>query len=230
MAEDDLVRRLVDFFNQYNPHSFKRKEIVLHAEDTSSYTFFLKSGFIRVYRLTEQGEELTLTILKPFDFFPFNCGTISSGGNFYLEALTQAEVWKIPQDQFLQFLKDNPEIYYKLTNTIFTRFEGLLIRMEDLVTKRAYNKVASTLLACAQKFGETKNGRVVVDLPLTHKDIAALVGITRETTCLEMKKLEKIGVISYSGRKLVIEDIKKLEEESLFLSDEDSRKYQYITL
>lgn len=230
MLDEELVKKLINFFSLHTPHSFKKKEIVLHAEETSSCIFFLKSGFIRVYRLSEQGEELTLTILKPFEFFPFSCGTIPVTGNFYLEAITSTEVWKIPQEEFLQFLKRNPEIYYKLTNTIFTRFEGILTRMENLVTKRAYNKVASTILACAQRFGETKNGQIIVGLPLTHKDIAALVGITRETTCLEMKKLEKTGAISYSGRMLIIEDIKKLEEESLFLQNESTGEYQYITL
>jgi CRP-like cAMP-binding protein len=85
--------------------------------------------------------------------------------------------------------------------------------MEYLVFSNAYTKIATTLISCANKFGEIqKNNSTIIDIPLTHKDIATLVGITRETTSLEMKKLEKQGFISRDGRRLIINNVKKLEE------------------
>lgn len=81
------------------------------------------------------------------------------------------------------------------------------------MVSRAFEKVTSSLLICAQSFGEKHGSNVVLTLPLTHRDIATLSGLTRETTCLEMKKLEKKGLIEKMGRFLVIRDVNRLEHQ-----------------
>lgn len=208
------LQTLDNFFMQYKPLRFHKRDIVLHADDYSPDVFYIKSGYVRVYRISEYGEELTLSILKPGDLFPILWEVDDAPNPYYMEAVTSVEVWRFPRDQFLNFVKDNPDLFYDLTSKLITRFGGMLSRMEYLITSRAYNKVAATLFTCAKRFGVTKEDQVIVDVPLTHKDIATLVGITRETTCLEMKKLERKGLISHLGRLLVIKDMKKLEEES----------------
>jgi len=206
---------IYNFFSSYKSISFDKHEIILYGDEILNNIFYLKSGFIKVYRISEQGEELTLTILKPNDFYPLTAGINILQHGCCLEALSPLEIWKVPQKHFLEFLKENPQIFYELTDAVLRRYEGLLFRMEHLVIGDAYTKIATTIFACSERFGEKKGNRVFVNLPLTHKDIAALVGITRETTCLEMKKLEKKGIISYLGRSLVVEDLQALKEESL---------------
>ena len=53
----------------------------------------------------------------------------------------------------------------------------------------------------------------MISVPLTHADIALSIAITRETASRECKKLEEEGLIKYEHRKIVVNDIKKLEEE-----------------
>ncbi|MDO8498396.1 MAG: Crp/Fnr family transcriptional regulator [bacterium] len=199
---------------QYKPLCFRKRDIVLHADDGISDIFYIKNGYVRVYRISELGEELTLSILKPGDLFPMLWEVKDAPNPYYMEAITDLEVWRFPRDQFLSFVKDRPDLFYDLTSNLMVRFGGMLNRMEYLITSRAYNKVAATLFTCAKRFGVKQKDEVIVDVPLTHKDIATLVGITRETTCLEMKKLERKGLISHLGRLLVIKDMKRLEAES----------------
>lgn len=174
---------------------------------------------MRAYRISEQGEELTLMILKPNDFFPLSWGDMDIIDNYYLEAITPLDVWKVPYEEFTNFIRTQPQLFYEFTSYAFARLGGLLARIEYLVFGNAYTKVASTLFICAKSFGEKKGLDIVVSLPLTHRDIATLVGITRETTCLEMKKLERRGIIAHNGRVLIVKDIKGLEKESSFNSE-----------
>ncbi len=186
------------------------------------YVYFVKSGYIRVYRVSEDGEELTLVILKPGDLFPFVWSENDLPNHYYLEALTPVDVLKVPKEKFLSFLESQPRLTYELTSYLLVRFGGLLTRMEYLIFGNAYTKVAATLLVCAKSFGEQQGNQVMVNLPLTHKDIATMVGITRETTCLEMKKLERQGLISHQGRYFIIKDLQGLEHESLLDEEQDS--------
>lgn len=215
MPKNNYSEKLDEFFQQFKSLNFEKKDIVLHANSFPANIYYIKNGYIRVYRISEEGEELTLIILKPKDFFPVSLGIDDAFSQYYLEAITPLEVYKVPLEQFTQFIKNNTDIFYELTNIVINRFGDLMTRLEHLIISRAYTKVAITILACAKSFGEEKGTNVILNLPLTHKDIANLVGITRETTCLEMKKLEKKGLIAHQGRLLIIKDIQKLEEESV---------------
>lgn len=217
MIDSSVKQKLDLFFRQYKTLSYKRRAMILNSHDAISTTnvFYIKSGYIRVYRISEDGEELTLTILKPGDFFPLTYGFHSSQQHYYLEAITQLELWKAPQEQFLQFIRKDADIFYELTNRVFVRFDGFLTRFEYLVFSNAYIKVSTTLLMCAKELGEENGDQIVVKVPLTHKDIATMVGITRETTSLEMKKLEKKGFLSRIGKNIVITNYKQFEIETL---------------
>jgi len=215
MSVTQLVSQLENFFQNTKLYTYKKRTLIFHPDDIPYSVFYIKSGYVRVFRITEDGEELTITILKPKDFFPLSYGINALATPYHLEAITALELWKAPQEQFIQFIKTNPELFYDLTTRILVSFDDVLFRMENLLFCNAYVKVAATLLMCAKGFGEDYHGKTRVKIPLTHRDIATLVGITRETTSLEMKKLEKQGLLEKSGRFIIVKDLKRLESLSL---------------
>lgn len=214
MLQQETADKLDIFFSQYKAVQYKPRTVISPVNDTQSSVFYIKSGFMRVFRISEQGEELTLTILKPKDFFPLTYGMSNTNvfKSYYLEAITQLELWKVHIEQFQQFTSAHPDVYYELTKRVLVRFDGVLTKMEYLVLNNAYTKIVATIISCAKKFGEPHGDNIIINVPLTHKDIATLVGITRETTSLEMKKLEKQGYIGRNGKNLIIKQIDKLEE------------------
>lgn len=222
MLTSDSNLKLNEFFKKHKLHKYKKRDMILHANDISSSVFYIETGYIRVFRISEQGEELTLTILKPKDFFPLTYGLNTTPNPYYLEAITPLEFWRAPQELFTEFIKSNPEVYIELTNRILIRLDGVMNRIEYLVFSNAYTKIAATLLVCAKKFGEINGDSALIQVPLTHKDIATMVGITRETTSLEMKKLEHAGFVRRSGRYLVIQNIKRFEQEVLSTNGDDT--------
>ncbi len=215
VQEDILEEKLEDFFAQFSPISYGKKGIILQEGDHTPHIFYVKSGFVRAYRISEQGEELTIAILKPRDLFPIAWGDNGVSFECFLEAVTPVSLWRIPRGRFMEFLNTHPAVFNSLVSSMSLRLGGLLTRIEYLVTGHANTKVAAAVLACARRFGSERGDRIVVDLPLTHKDIATLVGITRETACLEMKKLERKGLITHEKRVLIVRDIEGLENESL---------------
>ena len=78
----------------------------------------------------------------------------------------------------------------------------------------SYHRVIAALILCAKRFGQNRGKKIVIDLPLTHQDIADLAAITRETASLAMGKLTRKGLISRAGRNILILDPVKLSAES----------------
>ena len=212
---DAILHELHTFFSEYKTAKYKKREIMLRPDDTPSCVFYLLKGYVRLYALSEAGEELTLIIFLPGDVFPLNFILGNIVNKYYLEALGAVEVKKIPPLDFSDFVHKNPQILFKIISKVLIRFTGVLERMEYLVFGNSYQKVASILFICAQRFGVKKNDEILIQVPLTHKDIGLIVGLTRETVSIEVKKLERKKLIRYLGRLIAVENLEKLKTESL---------------
>lgn len=221
-------KKIDDFFAYYPLMKYKKREIVMRSDDARSTIYYINRGFVRAYRISEEGGELTLLILKNGEFYPLTYGLNNMPTIYYLEAITALEVYKAPQVEFLTFLSSNPDVFFDLSTQVMDRFDGMLARMEYMVWSKAHTKVAATLLICARRFGQVKNNTLLITVPLTHQDIATMVGLTRETTSVEMKKLEKKGILSKRGRFLFIENVKQLEKESLLNCQEELLQNNFL--
>ncbi len=209
------------FFARFKSLHFKKGKTILRAGEEPRDFFYLKKGFIRLYSLSKNGEDLTLIIFKPKDLFPIMWAINNTPSDYFLEAMTPVELWRAPKSQFLAFIHQNPDVLFGLTSAILERLGGLLARMEYLVFGNAYAKVASILVICARRFGKKEDSSVIIEVPLTHSDIASLIGVTRETASIEIKKIENKGLLSRRGHLFVIKNLTRLKNQSLLNSNQE---------
>lgn len=206
---------LYNFFSKYPVRTFKKKQTIINAGDDLQKMFFIKKGYVRLYSISHEGKELTLMISKPGDVFTFYSVFISKMNYpFFAETMTPAEIIAAPADEFIKFAKSSAEIAFNIAGRLMIRFYRAYRRMEHLAFGNAYSKTASILFIFAQGFGKKVRKNIVIQLPLTHKDVASLVGLSRETASLEIEKLHKKGIIDSQGRNFVIKNMKKLEKEA----------------
>lgn len=213
--EEQSFQKLNNFFAGFKKLSFKKSETILRADDEPRGVFYLKKGYVKLYSLSKDAQELTLIIFKTGDFFPIMWAINNTPNTYYLEAMTAVELCQAPREKFLNFIKNNGEVLFELTRRILTRFGGVLSRMEYAMFGTAYNKVASIILICADRFGQSLGENTTIQVPLTHQDIANLIGVARETVSIEMKKLQNKGLIDYKGKYLMVKNRRKLIGESV---------------
>lgn len=204
---------LESFFASKSFH-FKKGEIILRAGDPIPGIYFLKRGYVRLFTVSPEGEELTLIIFKKGDIFPItwavNGFSRASAKNYYLESMINCELKRASKSSFINFIKSNPDAMFELTLRLTERLNGLLLRAESFVFGDAGNRVASILLICAERFGKKTEQGVEIEVPLTHGDIASLIGVARETASIELKKFEKNGLLGHKGRFMVIKNQRRL--------------------
>lgn len=184
------------FLASGSPITYRKGEVIIRAEDDPSGIFYISSGYVRFYSLSEEGKELTLDILKEGSCFPLTWAIGDVSNSYFYEAMTDCRVTKTPREKVRQFIKANPEMFYELTENLLCNLDTLLARMGFLLRAEAKDKIYLTLELLAQNFGQTNpDCEATISLPLTHQDIANLTGLTRETTSIELNKLEKSGLI-----------------------------------
>lgn len=206
-------QKLDSFFKQYKNQKFKKGEILIQADNEPTGIFYLINGLVRIYTISSSGDELTLNVFKPISFFPMSWAINQTQNHYYYEAMTDVEVLKAPKDAVMKFIKDKPDILLDLLSRIYHGLEGYMMRMEYLLTGNAKAKLISELLIYAKRFGKIVGNQIVIELKITEKDLASQSGIARETVSREIHELKKLDLITFKNNKLIVNDLKKLENE-----------------
>jgi CRP-like cAMP-binding protein len=81
-------------------------------------------------------------------------------------------------------------------------------QMGHLLSGAAYNKIATILTSLSEN--DDKYAKKTIEI--THKMLASLTGLTRETVTLQMIKLDKAKIIENKNKKVVILDEKRLKD------------------
>jgi CRP/FNR family transcriptional regulator len=76
------------------------------------------------------------------------------------------------------------------------------------------HRLASYLLRLAQKSGKRGPDGVEITLPITNQELAAQIGTVRELVSRNLSRLQAEGMVKIDGRKVLICNLKALEEEN----------------
>lgn len=183
----------------------------MFTKDTPPGVFYITSGYARSYLLSKEGKELTVTLLRQYDLFPMHWIINNILTSHYYESLTEVTVYRAPKQDFLQLLMNNSDVFLYTTKSILGRLNSVSERMEAAILGNAYQKVAGIIIFLIDQLRTNQENQIKISIPFTHKDIASLTGLTRETVSLEMERLAKGHIISLQNHLIVIEDMKELE-------------------
>lgn len=213
----DPEEKLKAFFKQSKPQLYKKGEVFLRGDEIPGGIFFLYRGFVKNYSFSENGDEFTFIVYTRNDFFPISWTFNNTRKPYFFETITPCVIYKKDREEFLKFLTDNPEILLFIVSKITRKIDGLLVRMEHMAFGNAYKKVCSILYVLYDRFGKDEKGVLSISLPVTHKDLASLLGVARETVSVEIAKLKTKKIIKNFGKHVIILDLQKLKEDSMIV-------------
>lgn len=204
---------VLKFFSKFKEiQQYKKGETVLYPDKQPAGCYYLKKGFIREYTVSENGAELTIHIFSPGSFFPTTWIINDTPNRYYFETITPVELSIAPKNDTIQFLRRNPNVLFDLTRRLLQGLDKLSFRIELLVFDKADKKVASILLFLSRHFGKITGNTVYIDHLFSHREIASLAGVSRETASRELENFQKEGIITYK-REILIKDLSLLEKK-----------------
>lgn len=208
---DKEIRDKVDrFFGQFQKRQYRKGEVLVRADENPPGIFYLKSGTVRQYDITERGTVVILNIFKPPAFFPMSWAINQPDNEYFFEAMEQVELHLVPREEAVKFIRDNPDVMFDLLSRLYRGTDGLLKRMSYLMGSTAYNRVLLELIIAARRFGQ-KSDKGEIRLDMTAGDLASRTGLTRETVSRELQKLKSEKLVRISLGIIVIPDLSALE-------------------
>lgn len=173
----------------------KKGQTILYQGEVPSSVFVIKSGLVRALNVNPNGEERTIALFGPTEYFPVGVAFDKSQvALLYYESMTKTELELYSKAEFTDMMVKSG---YNETDKLARQYVSSLLQINALGFTLAKDRVAHILQFLCLRFGrELKGGEIKIDLPLTHLDIARLAGLTRETTAIEVGNLKKAKIIS----------------------------------
>ncbi len=194
------------FVERYRVAKFSRGEIILFEGEVPNCAYIVKKGVVKTYNLTSDGQEKPISFDVDMEMFPI--GWVFSklrSTQYFYEAFTDCSVYCVPREDLINFIKHNPKLLFSYFDYFVSRYLNYQMRVNALEQSKAADKVLHTLYFLCVRFGHDIRKNVVkIMLPLTQQDLANFMGLTRETTGIELKRLEKNGVISYNRQNYIV--------------------------
>ena len=200
MTDQVATNYLHAFLERHPTRSFKKGEIIIFQGEAPRSAYVVKHGVVKAYNLSVGGDEKPVAFYAADSAFPASWlyGKVASA-TYYYEAFTPVvEVYSIDRDEFVDFIRNRPELLYQELQRSLADQLGASMRLNALQHSRASDKLAYTLHYLALTHGRPMgDNKIEITLALTHQDFANLTGLTRETAATELNRLKKQSVIDY---------------------------------
>ena len=176
--------------------------------------YVLVSGVMKLFRPYSGSKEATLRLLRPWDIFGHLAFAGEARQRAYAEAVTECRVTKVPKVFVERAVRQEPRVAFQ----IMTLLELRLVQYEELVKcllpRETEVRLANLLPILAQKFGDRRDGVVVIDLRLTHQDLAAMVASTRESVTKVLNEMRNRELIEVDAGRITLKDWRGLAKLS----------------
>ncbi|MBI2368797.1 MAG: Crp/Fnr family transcriptional regulator [Deltaproteobacteria bacterium] len=183
-----------------------RHTAIYLPDEPSTDIYILKEGRVKLYRLSNDGRELTLAILRPGEIFGELALVDDGPRQSVAQALDDVYVYAIKKPEFERVLRRHHDLALRISRLLAFRLRTIESRVEELLFRTVPERLANQLLHLAQEFGQLTPQGQVVGISLSHRELAALIGSTRETTTLVLNQFRRRGLILVDGQRIVIPD------------------------
>lgn len=190
---------------------FKKDEFIYFPNEAATYVYMIANGRVRIGRYLDDGKEVVSAILGMGEIF----GELALAGEETRRDFAQAmdantTVCPLSIEDLKNLMKDNKELSFKLLKLVGLRLMKLERKLELLVFKDARTRIVEFLKDTASWKGKRVGFETMIPTRLTHKDIAALTGTSRQTVTTILNDMKEKNLINFDRKKILIRDLEKL--------------------
>jgi CRP-like cAMP-binding protein len=173
---------LSELAGKMSRHSYKRGEIIYHHDDLAGSLFMLTKGRVKIRLVSPNGtKEVTYGWAVPGVLFGATNLIGEGAQQSDTVAVEPCEVLILGHDDFRDFLAKHPQANAILLEMMATRFRRAIARFYDLAFLDAPARLAKVLLQQMEHGDHQPDGSVVLN-NITQRELASLIGTTREST------------------------------------------------
>ncbi|WLI06961.1 Crp/Fnr family transcriptional regulator [Pseudomonas sp. FP597] len=167
-------------------------------------------GAVRISAVNAQGKEAVLSLVETPYWFGEICLFDNLPRTHDAQASGPCTLLQVSHAAMLDILETHPAYWRDVALLMSHKLRLSLINIEQMSLMPASARLAHRLLMIAQGYGEIDQARRTLQLP--QEDLAAMLGLSRQTANSLLKALEQQGIIGLSYGAIEILDLKRLRQ------------------
>jgi CRP/FNR family transcriptional regulator, global nitrogen regulator len=191
-----------------NVEVVERGKTIFFPGDPAERVYLLRRGAVRLSRVYESGEEITVALLRENSLF----GVLSlltgqrSDRFYHAIAFPRVELVTAPATSVRQAIEENASVGLLLLQGLSSRILQTETMIETLTHRDMSSRLVSFLLVLCRDFGVPGGEGITIDLRLSHQAIAEAIGSTRVTITRLLGDLRQDGLLQIDRKKITVFD------------------------
>lgn len=192
-------------FNHY-----QRDQFIYFPDQPATHIYMIVSGRVKLGHYLDDGKEVVTAILTTGEIF----GELALAGEEkrrdFARAMDACIICPLSLDELKALMKDNHELSFKMLKFVGLRLMKLERKLELLVFKDARTRVIEFIKDTAAWKGKKVGFETLIPTKLTHQDIAALTGTSRQTVTTILNDLKERNLINFDRKRILVRDLEAL--------------------
>jgi CRP/FNR family cyclic AMP-dependent transcriptional regulator len=181
-----------------------RGETIRRRGDPGTGMVIIVSGRVRISLVSEDGREVTLTVLGPGEVLGEM--TLLDGGECSADATAQEDcvLLALERTQFLRLLRSNSDLCLHLMAVLCQRLRRSNAALEDMALLDLSTRLGRLLLRLCEDYGVAAQKGTRIEVKLSQKDLSSLAGASREKVNKQLRQWEQEGIIGKDNGRLLV--------------------------
>lgn len=218
----DLIRSVPLFstltdeeFNQlahiFVARAYRKNQVIFLEEETGNYMYLVLSGKVKVAKSGAGGKETILAIHRAGDFFGEMSLLDGKTAPATVSAMEDSKIISVSGTDFHKYLLNNQKVMLQIIQVLCARLRQVW-QTQSLSSSTADARIRMGVYQLAKKHGIRDAHGTIIDLKITHQELAEMVGTSRETVTRVLTRLREQGIIEIDQRRITLLDPKALLE------------------
>ncbi len=180
--------------------SYAKNSVIINEGDETDALYIITEGKVKITKTHDDGREIVIAVLTEDDYFGEMSLIDEQPRSANVVTKTPVQLSIVKKEDFQAILLKKPELALHIMKGLSQRLRAADSMIESLALMDVYGRIARLLLDLA----ESVDDKLMVSEPLTHQDIANMVGSSREMVSRIMKDLANGGYISVKQKRISI--------------------------
>jgi CRP/FNR family transcriptional regulator, cyclic AMP receptor protein len=184
---------------------YHRRRFIYRVGDPADSLYVIVCGRVKLCRIDEiSAREAVIDILPAGSLFGESA--LYAGGSRGYCAVTyeNSRLLRLPVGEFQEGMREHRELYDYTFRLIGQRLAHAERRVTDFALDAIPARLEKLLVEYSNRYGVPETDGVLIDIPLPHREIASIVGSTRESVTVRLNAMRRDGIIDFVNRKILI--------------------------
>jgi CRP/FNR family cyclic AMP-dependent transcriptional regulator len=178
--------------------TFEKGAVIFNQGDRRETIYGIERGLVLVSRVDADGHEQIVNLIGPGDVFPHVGFVTPANYPGSARAVEPCTVTCLARSDFNAIMSVRPQVAGAIIGLLERQILQLQAQLQTLALPNGRQRVVAVLRFLAQEHGVQSGRDVILTLPMTHSELARMVGLSRESVNRVWTQLRREGALAGS--------------------------------